>query len=129
MNTYTFSDLQKRYDLPKAGLYKFINRHIDKINQNGKHATKTGNKWLFDKTAVSILDKLRNFGQAALYDPSHNNLIEIILNMQTEITRLNNRLEDMQIKLSQLETTSPQNPSPEITKKHKIKRKKKNLKG
>lgn len=86
MNTYTFTDLQSRYGMPQAGLYKFINRHIGEINRNGKHAAKTQNKWVFDEIAVSILDRLRNFGQVALDDPQTvQELNDTIANLQQQL--------------------------------------------
>ena len=91
MNTYTFTDLQNRYGLPQAGLYKFINRHIGEINRNGKHAVKIQNKWFFDEIAVSILDRLRNFGQAALDDPQTiQELTDTISNLQQQLIAAQN---------------------------------------
>ena len=86
MNTYTFTDLQNRYGMPKAGLYKFINRHIGEINRSGKHATKTQNKWFFDEIAVSVLDRLRNLGQVTLDDPQTvQELNDTIANLQQQL--------------------------------------------
>lgn len=91
MNTYTFTDLQNRYGLPQAGLYKFINRHLGEINQTGKHAVKTKNKWLFDEIAVSVLDKLRNFGQVTLDDPQTvQELNDAISNLQQQLIAAQN---------------------------------------
>ena len=86
MNTYTFTDLQNRYGMPKAGLYKFINRHIGEINRSGKHAAKTQNKWVFDEIAVSVLDRLRNLGQVTLDDPQTvQELNDTISNLQQQL--------------------------------------------
>lgn len=86
MNTYTFTDLQNRYGMPKAGLYKFINRHIGEINRSGKHAVKTQNKWVFDEIAVSVLDRLRNLGQVTLDDPQTvQELNDTIANLQQQL--------------------------------------------
>ena len=86
MNTYTFTDLQNRYGMPKAGLYKFINRHIGEINRSGKHAAKTQNKWVFDEIAVSVLDRLRNLGQVTLDDPQTvQELNDTIANLQQQL--------------------------------------------
>lgn len=91
MNTYTFTDLQNRYELPQAGLYKFINRHIGEINRNGKHAVKIQNKWVFDEIAVSVLDRLRNFGQAALEDSQTiQGLNDTISNLQQQLIAAQN---------------------------------------
>lgn len=86
MKTYTFTDLQNRYGMPKAGLYKFINRHIGEINRSGKHAAKTQNKWVFDEIAVSVLDRLRNLGQVTLDDPQTvQELNDTIANLQQQL--------------------------------------------
>lgn len=86
MNNYTFTDLQNRYGMPKAGLYKFINRHIGEINRSGKHAAKTQNKWVFDEIAVSVLDRLRNLGQVTLDDPQTvQELSDTIANLQQKL--------------------------------------------
>ena len=91
MKAYTFTDLQNRYGMPQAGLYKFINRHIGEINQNGKHAVKTKNKWVFDEIAVSILDRLRNFGQVSLDDPQTiQELNDTIANLQQQLIAAQN---------------------------------------
>lgn len=86
MKTYTFTDLQNRYGMPQAGLYKFINRHIGEINRSGKHAAKTQNKWFFDEIAVSVLDRLRNLGQVTLDDPQTvQELNDTIANLQQQL--------------------------------------------
>ena len=129
MNTYTIPDLQKRYKLKKSALHKFLSRHMININQNGQHAIKRKNKWYFDETAVSILDRLRNFGQVPFTDPTPPRLIEIILNMQSEITRLSTRMESIETKLAQLETIPTNTQIQKSTKKCKNKNKKKKSKG
>lgn len=81
-----FTDLQNRYGMPKAGLYKFINRHIGEINRSGKHAAKTQNKWVFDEIAVSVLDRLRNLGQVTLDDSQTvQELNDTIANLQQQL--------------------------------------------
>ena len=86
MATYTFSDLQSRYGLQKSALHKFLTRHIDEINHNGQHALKTQNKWVFDDLAISIIDRMRNYGQASLGDAQTiQELNDTVTNLQQQL--------------------------------------------
>ena len=103
MKTYTFADLKNRYNLPQAGLYKFINRHIIEINKNGTHAYKMQNKWFFDDFAISVLDRLRNYGQASFSDvQTIQNLNDTISKLQQELITAQKMIINQQIEITNL---------------------------
>lgn len=86
MGTYTLPDLQVRYNMQKSAIHKFLARHLDEINKNGKHALKTQNKWIFDDAAIAMMDRLRGYGQIALEDDQTiASLQEIIENLRQEL--------------------------------------------
>lgn len=91
MKNYTFADLQNRYGLSPEALYKFIQRHLNEINKNGKHAVKNQNKWLFDEVALSKMDRLRNFAQIAPDNiQNQQELNDIISNLQQQLITAQN---------------------------------------
>ena len=91
MKTYTFSDLQNRYGMQKSALHKFLTRHMGEINQNGRHAVKTQNKWFFDDIAISIIDRMRNYGQASFGDTQAiQALNDTISNLQQQLIAAQN---------------------------------------
>lgn len=91
MKTYTFSDLQNRYGMQKSALHKFLTRHMSEINRNGQHAVKTQNKWLFDDIAISVIDRMRNYGQASFSDvQTIQALNDTISNLQQQLIAAQN---------------------------------------
>lgn len=90
MKTYTLLELQDRYKLQKSAMHKFLARHMGEINQNGKHAFKTQNKWVFDDFALGVLDKLRGIGQVIPADQ------QIVADLQKIIENLRQELIVMQ---------------------------------
>lgn len=86
MSTYTFLDLQTRYNMKKSAIHKFLVRHLAEINKTGRHALKTKNKWFFDDAAIAVMDRLRGYGQIAPEDTQTiAALQEIIENLRQEL--------------------------------------------
>lgn len=57
---YTFRNLMERYGSKQPALVRLINRHLSEL---GSHAKKINGEWIFDDTAVQIVDRLKGFGQ------------------------------------------------------------------
>lgn len=62
MAVYDIKKLSVRYGISEAGIRKFINENLGKINQSGIHVKKVGKSFTADEEAVKIIDQLRNVG-------------------------------------------------------------------
>ena len=82
---YKSDELMVRYGLSSAAFRKYVNAKLDVINEDGKHAWKQSNEWLFDDVAVRKLDSLRGFGTTIVEKADDS---EEVLRLRDEISTL-----------------------------------------
>lgn len=82
---YKSDELMARYSLSSAAFRKYVNAKLDVINEDGKHAWKQSNEWLFDDVAVRKLDSLRGFGTTIVETADDS---EEVLRLRDEISTL-----------------------------------------
>ena len=82
---YKSDELMARYSLSSAAFRKYVNAKLDVINEDGKHAWKQSNEWLFDEVAVRKLDSLRGYGTTIVEKADDS---EEVLRLRDEISTL-----------------------------------------
>ena len=82
---YKSDELMVRYGLSSAAFRKYVNAKLDVINEDGKHAWKQSNEWLFDDVAVRKLDSLRGYGTTIVEKADDS---EEVLRLRNEISTL-----------------------------------------
>ena len=58
----------KRYNVTRQAINSFIKKNLDELNATGEHARKKAGEWIFDKTAVDIMDDLRDTGNITIIE-------------------------------------------------------------
>lgn len=82
---YKSDELMARYGLSSAAFRKYVNTKLAVINEDGKHAWKQSNEWLFDDVAVRKLDNLRGCGTTIVETADDS---EEVLRLRDEISTL-----------------------------------------
>ena len=82
---YKSDELMVRYGLSSAAFRKYVNTKLAVINEDGKHAWKESNEWLFDDVAVRRLDNLRGYGTTIVEKADDS---EEVLRLRDEISTL-----------------------------------------
>lgn len=64
--------LAERYKISGPGIFKFVKKHLKKINADGQHAVQTPDGWQFDDKAVETIDRLRKFNAVVIVEENQS---------------------------------------------------------
>ena len=67
----------KRYNVSRQAINSFVKKNLDELNATGEHARKKGGEWTFDKTALDIMDDMRDTGNITIIEEDSERVQEL----------------------------------------------------
>lgn len=105
----TLKDTAQHFGVSIQAMSDYINKHLQDINTDGKHATIHRGKWFIDDVAIARLEQLRGFNDGAglplTQSPATvDDFRSVISKLQAEVETLKQRVEKLERTLEKEKT-------------------------